>query len=94
MAIVFAAIADARVSFMMLFGTGLTLAVLMDATVVRGILVPGLHAAGRALELVGAGAAGPPARRIGLSETPCLADQHRPDRDRARGPVAQSWGTA
>jgi RND superfamily putative drug exporter len=40
MAIVFAAIADARVSFMMLFGTGLTLAVLMDATIVRGILVP------------------------------------------------------
>ena len=40
MAIVFAAIADARVSFMMLFGTGLTLAVLMDATIVRAILVP------------------------------------------------------
>jgi RND superfamily putative drug exporter len=40
MAIVFAAIAGSRVSFMMLFGTGLTLAVVMDATVVRGILVP------------------------------------------------------
>jgi RND superfamily putative drug exporter len=40
MAIVFAAMASSKVSFMMLFGTGLTLAVLMDATVVRGILVP------------------------------------------------------
>jgi RND superfamily putative drug exporter len=48
MAIVFAAIADAHVSFMMLFGAGLTLAVLMDATVVRGILVPAfMRLAGR-----------------------------------------------
>ncbi|HEV7192747.1 MAG TPA: MMPL family transporter [Jatrophihabitantaceae bacterium] len=48
MAIVFAAIANARVSFMMLFGTGLTLAVIMDATVVRGVLVPAfMRLAGR-----------------------------------------------
>jgi putative drug exporter of the RND superfamily len=48
MAIVFAAIAGSRVSFMMLFGTGLTLAVVMDATVVRGILVPAfMRLAGR-----------------------------------------------
>jgi RND superfamily putative drug exporter len=40
MAIVFAAMAGSKVSFMMLFGTGLTLAVVMDATVVRGVLVP------------------------------------------------------
>jgi RND superfamily putative drug exporter len=40
MAIVFAAISRSHVSFMMLFGTGLTLAVLMDATVVRATLVP------------------------------------------------------
>jgi RND superfamily putative drug exporter len=40
MAIVFATMASSQVSFIMLFGTGLTLAVLMDATVVRGILVP------------------------------------------------------
>jgi RND superfamily putative drug exporter len=40
MSIVFAAIAGSRVSFTMLFGAGLTLAVLMDATIVRGILVP------------------------------------------------------
>jgi RND superfamily putative drug exporter len=42
MAIVFVAIAFAHVSFMILFGTGLALAVVMDATVVRGILVPAL----------------------------------------------------
>ena len=48
MAIVFAAIAGSSVAFMMLFGTGLTLAVLMDATVVRGILVPAfMRLAGR-----------------------------------------------
>jgi RND superfamily putative drug exporter len=48
MAIVFAAIATSSVSFMMLFGTGLTLAVLMDATVVRGTLVPAfMRLAGR-----------------------------------------------
>ncbi|MFT4265282.1 MAG: MMPL family transporter [Nocardioides sp.] len=40
MAIVFAAMITSRVQFMQLFGLGLTLAVLMDATLVRGILVP------------------------------------------------------
>jgi RND superfamily putative drug exporter len=48
MAIVFAAIATSRVSFIQLFGTGLTLAVLMDATIVRGMLVPAfMRLAGR-----------------------------------------------
>ena len=48
MAIVFAGMASSKVSFMMLFGTGLTLAVIMDATVVRGILVPAfMRLAGR-----------------------------------------------
>ncbi|MEO6885309.1 MAG: MMPL family transporter [Jatrophihabitantaceae bacterium] len=48
MAIVFAAIAGSSVSFMMMFGTGLTLAVLMDATIVRGMLVPAfMRLAGR-----------------------------------------------
>ncbi len=48
MAIVFAGMASSQVSFMMLFGTGLTLAVLMDATVVRGVLVPAfMRLAGR-----------------------------------------------
>jgi RND superfamily putative drug exporter len=70
MAIVFAAIADGRVSFMMLFGAGLTLAVLMDATVVRGVLVPAfMRLAGR----WNWWAPRPLARlhqRIGLSEAP------------------------
>jgi RND superfamily putative drug exporter len=48
MAIVFAAISRSHVAFMMLFGTGLTLAVLMDATIVRGTLVPAfMRLAGR-----------------------------------------------
>ncbi|GAA1953828.1 MMPL family transporter [Amycolatopsis minnesotensis] len=49
MAIVFAALATGSVSFMQMFGTGLTLAVLMDATLVRGVLVPAfMRLAGRA----------------------------------------------
>ncbi|MDP9094069.1 MAG: MMPL family transporter [Actinomycetota bacterium] len=72
MAIVFAAIADAHVSFMMLFGAGLTLAVLMDATVVRGILVPAfMRLAGRwnwwAPKLLARLHA-----RFGLSESPSM----------------------
>ncbi|MEP9382094.1 MMPL family transporter [Nocardioides cheoyonin] len=48
MAIVFAAIAGSKVSFMMLFGSGLAMAVLMDATIVRGTLVPAfMRVAGR-----------------------------------------------
>jgi RND superfamily putative drug exporter len=48
MAIVFAAISRGQVAFMALFGTGLTLAVLMDATIVRGTLVPAfMRLAGR-----------------------------------------------
>jgi RND superfamily putative drug exporter len=40
MAIVFAAMIGSKIAFMQLFGLGLTLAVLADATLVRGILVP------------------------------------------------------
>ncbi|HEX3706310.1 MAG TPA: MMPL family transporter [Mycobacteriales bacterium] len=48
MAIVFAAISRSQVAFIMLFGTGLTLAVLMDATIIRGTLVPAfMRLAGR-----------------------------------------------
>ncbi len=74
MAIVFAAMATSQVSFMMLFGTGLTLAVVMDATVVRGILVPAfMRLAGR----WNWWAPRPLARlhqRIGLSEAPGSSD--------------------
>ncbi|MBY4574065.1 hypothetical protein ACN94_10785 [Gordonia paraffinivorans] len=49
MSIVFAAIAASEVSFMRMFGVGLTLAVLMDATLVRMFLVPAfMRLAGRA----------------------------------------------
>lgn len=42
MAIVFGAMITAKVTFMQMFGLGLTLTVLADATVVRGLLVPAL----------------------------------------------------
>ena len=69
MAITFAALIAAQVAVMRLFGVGLTLAVLVDATLVRLVLVPAfMHVAGkwnwwaprplRALH-----------RRIGISET-------------------------
>jgi RND superfamily putative drug exporter len=49
MAISFAALMAAQVSFMRLFGFGLTVAVLVDATLVRMLLVPALmHVLGRA----------------------------------------------
>ncbi len=77
MAIVFAAMATSQVSFMMLFGTGLTLAVVMDATVVRGILVPAfMRLAGR----WNWWAPRPLARlhqRIGLSEGPSVPELAR-----------------
>jgi RND superfamily putative drug exporter len=40
MAIVFAAFGTSHVTFIKLFGIGLTLGVLMDATLIRGTLVP------------------------------------------------------
>jgi putative drug exporter of the RND superfamily len=42
MAIVFAGLSTARISFLQMFGVGLTVAVLMDATVVRMLLLPAL----------------------------------------------------
>jgi len=48
MAIVFAGIAASEVSFMRMFGVGLALAVLMDATLIRMVLVPAfMRLAGR-----------------------------------------------
>ena len=48
MSISFAALIAANVAFMRLFGLGLTLAVLVDATLVRMVLVPAfMHVAGR-----------------------------------------------
>jgi RND superfamily putative drug exporter len=48
MSISFAALTAAHVSFMRMFGLGLTLAVLVDATLVRMVLVPAfMHLLGR-----------------------------------------------
>ena len=48
MAISFAALIAAQVAVMRLFGTGLTLAILVDATLVRLVLVPAfMHVLGR-----------------------------------------------
>jgi len=48
MSISFAALIASHVSFVRMFGVGLTLAVLVDATVVRMVLVPALmHMLGR-----------------------------------------------
>ena len=40
LAVVFIAFAASKISFIQLFGLGLTLAVVMDATLIRGVLVP------------------------------------------------------
>jgi RND superfamily putative drug exporter len=48
MSISFTALAAANVSFMRMFGVGLTLAILVDATIIRTVLVPALmHLMGR-----------------------------------------------
>ena len=64
LAIVFISFATSHVTFIKLFGIGLTLAVLMDATLIRGTLVPGVHAPGRQRQLVGARAAAPGLRPV------------------------------
>jgi RND superfamily putative drug exporter len=70
MAIAFAALIAAQVSFMRIFGLGLTLAVLVDATLVRMALLPSF------MQLMGRSnwwAPGPLTRlheRIGISEEP------------------------
>ena len=48
MSISFAALIAAQVSFMRMFGVGLTLAIIVDATLVRMLLVPAfMHMLGR-----------------------------------------------
>ncbi|MEE6167660.1 MULTISPECIES: MMPL family transporter [unclassified Mycolicibacterium] len=91
MSISFAALMAAQVSFMRMFGVGLTIAVLMDATLVRLILVPAfMHVMGG----VNWWAPGPLVRlhkRIGISEEGggrSTTGRHRaPDSDRPAEPV-------
>jgi RND superfamily putative drug exporter len=81
LAVVFAAFATSGISFIKLFGVGLTLAVVMDATLIRGALVPAfMRLAGRANWW-----APRPLRRFhqrfGFSETPATIelDEHAPE---------------
>jgi RND superfamily putative drug exporter len=91
MSISFAALMAAQVSFMRMFGVGLTIAVLMDATLVRLILVPAfMHVMGG----VNWWAPGPLVRlhkRIGISEEGGASSpkgRHRAaDSDRPAEPV-------
>jgi RND superfamily putative drug exporter len=96
MSISFAALIAAQVSFMRMFGLGLTLAVLADATLVRMVLVPAfMHLLGRWSWW----APGPLMRlheRFGISEAgseplPVAAD---PAGGRHRRPDAVPAGTA
>ncbi|MDT4998015.1 MAG: putative drug exporter of the superfamily [Mycobacterium sp.] len=83
MSISFAALIAAQVSFMRMFGVGLTLAVLVDATLIRTVLVPAfMHVMGgwnwwapRPLVRLH--------RRIGISESEPEADATEPESDRA-----------
>ena len=74
LAVVFLSFATSGVTFIKVFGLGLTLAVLMDATLIRGLLVPAfMRLAGRANWWAPA-----PLRRIydrwGISEGPAVHD--------------------
>ena len=82
MAIAFAALIASEVAFVRMFGLGLTLAVLVDATLVRMVLVPSfMHLLGRWNWW-----APPPLKwlhdRIGISESPGAVSGHKPSRHR------------
>src|SRR5581483_3009014 len=86
MAIVFASMVISKVGFMQLFGLGLTLAVLADATLVRGILVPAFM---RLLGRRNWWAPRPLARlhqRFGLSDEPDFRAAGAPERELVPSP--------
>ncbi|MCH5642075.1 MMPL family transporter [Gordonia sp. ABSL49_1] len=87
MSIVFAGIAASEVSFMRMFGVGLTLAVLMDATLIRMLLVPAFM---RLLGRANWWAPGPLRRlhdRFGLSEESPVGDDSEVSSDHTASPV-------
>ena len=57
--VVIGAFSTSGIMFIKMIGVGMVVAILVDATIVRTLLVPATHAAAGPLELVGAGAAGP-----------------------------------
>ena len=59
MSISFAALIAAQVAFMKMMGVGMTLAIIVDATLVRMALVPAFMHCARTVELVGAQTPGP-----------------------------------
>ena len=61
-AVAIGAFATSEIMFIKELGVGTALAVLIDASIIRALLVPSLMAAARQVELVGAGAAAAPAR--------------------------------
>jgi RND superfamily putative drug exporter len=90
MSITFAALIAAQVSFMRMFGVGLTLAVLVDATLIRMVLVPAfMHVMGgwnwwapRPLVRLH--------RRIGISESGPEDDATEPKSDRPMASVGDT----
>jgi putative drug exporter of the RND superfamily len=79
MAITFTALTSAQVSFMRMFGLGVTLAVLVDATLVRMVLMPAFM---RLLGRVNWWAPGPLTQlyqRIGISESDDLSERSLQD---------------
>jgi len=90
MAISFAALMAAQVSFMRMFGLGVTLAVLMDASLVRMLLMPALmHVLGR----MNWWAPKPLARlhqRVGISDSHDAAETSRPEIPQPAWAVAET----
>jgi RND superfamily putative drug exporter len=83
MAVTFASLMAAKVSVMCIFGFGVTLAVLMDATLVRMLLVPAFM---RVLGPVNWWAPAPLARlhrRLGISESPAEPELSHPGNQHA-----------
>jgi len=66
MVVVFAAFALADVSLIKALGLGLALAVVIDATIVRALVVPATMRPARPPQLVGAAAAGDPVSAAGI----------------------------
>jgi RND superfamily putative drug exporter len=90
MSISFAALAAANVSFMRMFGVGLTLAILVDGTIIRTVLVPAvMHLMGR----LNWWAPKPLARlhdRIGVSESSTGQRDAVDDEQRAMASMTES----
>ena len=90
MAISFAALMAAQVSFMRMFGLGVTLAVLMDATLIRMLLMPAfMHVLGR----MNWWAPGPLTRlqqRFGISDSSVVPETSRPEIPEPAWAVAQT----